>query len=48
VGEVLAVVRARDELRAPLARVSAAFTIGPAAPPALPLVIGRIDARDAE
>jgi pyrimidine-nucleoside phosphorylase len=47
-GDVLAVVRARDELRAPLARISAAFTIGPTAPPDLPLVIGRIDAASAE
>ncbi len=47
-GEVLAVVRARNELEAPLARISAAFSIGPAAPPVEPLVIGRIDARDAE
>ncbi len=46
-GEVLAVVRARSESRAPIERVQAAFTLGEERPTDLPLVIGRIDAAGA-
>jgi pyrimidine-nucleoside phosphorylase len=42
-GEVLAVVRARTEDGAPIARIRGAFAIGDAAPHERPLVLGRID-----